>query len=359
MEINKENYEAYLLDLWEDNLSEDRKVMLYSFLEEHPEFNEDDALSLLSDISITDSKAIFDKSSIDFEHINPKNYEYFFIAYLEGDLSKEEMNSVDSFLEENPHLNEKFRQFSKAKLPIETVYYPNKEKLILGKTRVISIQTRRWFMGVVAASIVFLIWIRIPIQETPYLYTMSDLVDLKIEIHTNDSSHIDQSIRPMTSDNQITQQFVHTAPKVKLVSKKKKKMNDVFNGNEDSNPSPQIEIELDNLANIKAMELTNVIASIKPDGQLPVELSQEEISLNNCLKNKETIPTVVDFAALYLQRKSILNEERKPNIKGIINNLFAKVNRNQEPILASSEESKTKTTIFQFGDLKIEQKTAK
>src|SRR5690554_4081090 len=173
MEINKNNYEAFLLDLWEGTLSEERKVLLYNFLDEHPELNEDDSLNLLSNISIAVPELEFDKSSIDFDQINTKNYEFFFIAYAEGDLSKEEMISVDEFLKENPSLALKFEQFNKSKLPNETILFPNKGKLLLGKTNAIPNRSKHWFIGLVAASIALLFWITSPFQNTPSKYTMT------------------------------------------------------------------------------------------------------------------------------------------------------------------------------------------
>ncbi|RYM34690.1 hypothetical protein ERX46_04770 [Brumimicrobium glaciale] len=372
MEINKGNYEAYLLDLWEGNLSEELKVMLNKFLEKYPELDDGDHLNLLSDISITESKLSFDKTSINFDEINSKNYEFFFIAYSEGDLSKDEMNSIEGFLIENPELNNKFLQFNKARLPLETIKYPNKEKLILGKTHIISIPARRWFMGVVAASIVFLIWIKLPIEESPYLYTISQPVDLEIEKYTSDSFKIDSN-EPINSvvlrsENKIYKQlFTSNSPidsiqnsiKIKELDKeslansesKKQKAESPL---KDQNKAQSIDNDLINVSQLKAIEISGVVTSVA----LVKEIDTNKGSIISENDNQKT-PTIVDLTAEYLQRKNILNEERRPNLKGIINNTLTNVNKNEKPIIYIQDMPKTKTTIFQLGSLKIERQSRK
>lgn len=370
MEINKENYEAFLLDLWENNLSEEKKVMLYKFLDKHPELNENDAFSLISDISNTNSNAVFDKSSIDFEQINSKNYEFFFIAYSEGDLSKDEMKSVDDFLNEYPELNNKFLQFNKVRFPLETIEYPCKERLILGKTRVISIQSKRWFIGIAAAGVAFLLWISVPVQETPYLYTMSPIQELEIERFIDDSYEINTEnviSQKNNSDikNELAEQPIHSKADYKQKERiekvenrialniKKEKQQDF------KSPSFQKIPKLINreqlpVSQLDKNETPEVIASIVSVNK---SVDQKSIITLEQVKDKKT--TIVDLTASYLQRKNVLDEERKPDFKRIINNTLSNVNENKKPIILIEEEDNSKTTIFQFAGMKVERRKRK
>jgi hypothetical protein len=368
MEINKNNYEAYLLDLWEGNLSEDEKVMLHYFFEEHPELrssglDDGDTLNLLGDISITEPNITFDKAAITFDEINSKNHEFFFIAYNEGDLSMEEMIVVDDFLKENPSLNKKFAQFSKAKLSEETILYPNKEKLITGKTSVISIQTKRWFVGVAAASIAIMIWITIPTDSVQYKYTMAPSGDLKIEKNTPEAfksdikTPINNSIALLGSENKLEEQLsLSTSEREKDYQKYKVKSERLNKQSleENSNTVAYRKLKLMTIEKIKANDLSNVIAAI-----IPAVETEAKTAVNKKVSEKEQIPTLLDLTAAYLQSKNILDDERKPYLKSILNNSFSKVNKSNEPILATHNESNTKATIFQFGGFKVERITKK
>ena len=202
MKINKENYEAFLLDLWEGNLSDVQKAELTTFLKEHPELDDGETLSLLDDVSITAPEDEFDKELIDFETINEKNYEFFFIAYFEGDLSDDEMRSVIAFVDSHPELAKKFDQFKRAKLPEETIIYPHKKELLNEETPIISIATRNWLIGVAAASMAIFFLINPFKPENKY--DMNGLAQMGIERHSVDQIQFNTSNQNATINNEAT-----------------------------------------------------------------------------------------------------------------------------------------------------------
>lgn len=353
-----ENYEAFLLDLWEGTLSEEGKIMLSRFLEENPELKEDDALDLLNDISIVDAHEVFDKSTIRFDEINLNNYEYFFIAYAEGDLSQNEMSSVDEFLNENPALSQKCTQFKKAKLPLETIEYPNKEKLVFGKSRLIILPIQRFMIGLVAASIAFFIYLNIPINDSNAKYKMSNYEKLEIDkpdVNYDDSENI--------NEYQIAEESENAAVE-KRISRDSKNLKDFspstpleLASQEDENNINVEEIPkekaLGNVSKLEVKEFSEVTTAV-----VLVKTSTKENDANSVVKAKEKIPTIADLTAEYLQKKNILNEERKPDVKGIINS-FSNVNENKKPIIFIEEEEHSKTTVFQLGTIKVERKKRK
>lgn len=358
MKINKENYEAFLLDLWEGTLSEDEKVMLYKFLEENPQLKEEDALNLLGDISITKEKTGFDTSSIDFEKINAKNSEYFFIAYAEGDLSSEEMILVDEFLLENPSLKQKFTQFNKAKLPNETILYPNKKKLAGVKTPVIPFHTKRWILSFAAASIAILFWLSFPFESPNYRYTMTELEELEIERDKSDvntTNSIKNDLKSINNrfENEIVEQ---NSSRVRLTKKttanqqstvKESEKKDIIRQKEISNPNNKPDLIA--LKNIEVLHLPDAVTSI-----VSVRKTEDKTNENQEEKAIDKPQTIGDIAANFLQRKNVLDDERKPDLKGILNNTFSNVNENKKPIIVIEDQPNSKRTIFQLGSLKIE-----
>lgn len=135
--INRDNYEIFFLDYLDGSLSKDDIDSLLIFLNENLDLKEEFNLFISNNITLKSDKTInFGKkdtlkTSLFFnESINLNNYETFFIAYLEGDLSEIEKKSVLNFLENNPSLIKSFEQFEKAILiPDHSIVYKNKLSL--------------------------------------------------------------------------------------------------------------------------------------------------------------------------------------------------------------------------------------
>jgi hypothetical protein len=361
MGINKNNYEAYLLDLWEGNLSEDDQVLLSQFLEMHPELEGEDDLNLLEDISIIDSNVIFDKASIQFDHINLQNYEFFFVAFIEGDLSQEEMMEVNAFLIEHPTLSEKFTQFKKTKLPLETILYPHKEKLLF-KAPILLMPARRRLMFAVAASIVFIFWISSPFQNDAYKYSVTPTGKKDVNTVTVDNL-LDEAEKQKTnlildeSDNRLAVQN----PLSPSNKEKESKQHKIKEGNLNNSSPAQKEntIPYRKEEQIARIEIQTYVLPNPAVLNVAAEKIDEQMIANNSPYVKQENPTIRDLTASYLQRKNVLNDERKADLKGILNTTFSSINPNNEPVFASTEESNKKTTLFQLGGLKVERKTTK
>src|SRR4051812_33107038 len=60
--------------------------------------------------------------------ITPENYEEFFILYMDGELSKEQMAEVDEFVNAHPHLQTELQLLLSTKLPMEEISI-NKDEL--------------------------------------------------------------------------------------------------------------------------------------------------------------------------------------------------------------------------------------
>ncbi len=135
VEINKENYEFFVVDYLEGNLSTEVISLFDSFLMDNPEIAEE--IVGLSEVVLETSqqeyheKHTLKKTEIqETAGINELNYEDKFIGFHEGDLSASEQNKVDLFLVANPDLKKEFGLVGKVKLSPDTkVHYSDKASL--------------------------------------------------------------------------------------------------------------------------------------------------------------------------------------------------------------------------------------
>jgi hypothetical protein len=133
MIVNRENYEAFLLDLMEGNLSDDQENILKHFLEENPDLIVDDNFTFSfkvpeSGISLPDKEGL--KKGGANSVVNEGNYEQFCIARLEGDLSGEAESRLDRFLYENPGFGKSAEAFRSVILKADkSIGFPGKNTL--------------------------------------------------------------------------------------------------------------------------------------------------------------------------------------------------------------------------------------
>ncbi len=175
--INRENYEALLLDLIEGQLSMEDEKNLFQFLAENPDLEVD--LDQM-DISLPVFEASFPlKESIKKgglnKEINPGNFEQFCIARIEGDLPVSRELDLDAFLESNHGYFRVASIYNLLKLKADkTIEFPEKDilKAIVsssntknrGKIRRIGYQVIS-----IAASVAVLIFTYVLIQNNARL----------------------------------------------------------------------------------------------------------------------------------------------------------------------------------------------
>ncbi|MCF8298199.1 MAG: hypothetical protein K9J13_11685 [Saprospiraceae bacterium] len=138
MEINRNNYEVFLIDYLDGNLSPEMVAELLLFLESNPDLKEE--FEGMEDISVVEEEIIPIAIGIDFKEslkkpvieklITKENYEEYFIASLEGDLAKKEQKELVDFLLKNPELSKEFKLFKQTFLVPETeIKFSNKSSI--------------------------------------------------------------------------------------------------------------------------------------------------------------------------------------------------------------------------------------
>lgn len=155
--IDMSNYEIFVIDYLDGQLSTEDQVALHAFLEQHPELREEiDGLELATldpiDIS-TDFKQSLKKTPIHKSgNIDEDNYESYFVAFTENDLNKADVKHLEEFLSISPDLINEFNLFKKVKIqPDASTLFPDKESL--KKRRAVSIV---WISGIAATLTLFL-----------------------------------------------------------------------------------------------------------------------------------------------------------------------------------------------------------
>lgn len=135
MEINRHNYEAYLLDQLEGNLSVEDQQKLHDFLLLNP-----DCISELSELepwtlesekvnyaySQSLKKEFPDHASI----LTDGNFDMFSIARKEGDLSDDQIAAHQNMVDADDSIAQLWEQWQKTSLVPETLIFEGKDQLI-------------------------------------------------------------------------------------------------------------------------------------------------------------------------------------------------------------------------------------
>lgn len=126
--IDIHNYEAYLLDYSEGNLTDESQMELELFLIQHPEL--DINLSELSLVSLKEERVSFlNKSNLKKSETDLVS-ETQFIAYIEKQLPPNEMADLEKSCSINPLLSKELALYQKTIAQAdESVVYPNKQTL--------------------------------------------------------------------------------------------------------------------------------------------------------------------------------------------------------------------------------------
>lgn len=128
--ITKNNYEAFLLDYVEGNLSPEHTAELMLFFENNPELKEDleefDLLTLeVPKTNLENKEAL----KIDEDIITALTFDDFAIAEIEDLNSKEQSAAFAAFLKENPTQQKEFEIYQKTKLVSSVLVFEDKPAL--------------------------------------------------------------------------------------------------------------------------------------------------------------------------------------------------------------------------------------
>ncbi|MGM0612949.1 MAG: hypothetical protein ACQESM_05535 [Bacteroidota bacterium] len=136
MKINRNNYEAYMIDYLDGNLTSAQVDELMLFLDENPDIKaEAEGLDMTVN-PVDEQSPVYDEKAAlkqpvtdDSGTITEDNYETWFIAFVEGNLSKDEESCLHTYLNQNPEKQKELEFFKATKLQPEEVTFENKSQL--------------------------------------------------------------------------------------------------------------------------------------------------------------------------------------------------------------------------------------
>ncbi|MAX82069.1 MAG: hypothetical protein CL843_18055 [Crocinitomicaceae bacterium] len=231
--INHNNYEIWMIDYLDGNLSSAEEAVLFAFLKSNPELKEDLTLmegthlipNAKESTSIYKHKNLLKKEVRSVGNVSQANYEDLFIAYHEQLLLESEKEEIHSFLTLNPFLKRDFELYGKVYLPKETYVFADKSLLFQETTKVIPFyQKRVLYQAAAAATIALLIsvgfynsdFIKSENASVAGLMSVpSGVEQTEQAINTEDLK--DESVNILVADNVLPKRAVQTQKEKALV----------------------------------------------------------------------------------------------------------------------------------------------
>ncbi|WP_341834179.1 hypothetical protein WJU16_14350 [Chitinophaga pollutisoli] len=148
VDIHISNYEEYLYNYVDGELSPEEATALEAFVAAHPQVRAE--LDQLLAVKLTPDTPAFDnKASLYRQAAAPeRNYETVLLEYLDGELAPAEARALEAFMDEHPALRSELAVWEKARLqPDLSVTFGDKSPLYrhAEKQRVVRMDRRLWW----------------------------------------------------------------------------------------------------------------------------------------------------------------------------------------------------------------------
>lgn len=324
--INRHNYEAFLLDYLEQNLSPNMVAELMVFLEQHPdlkqELDELQAFEVLEPNSVLfDNKATLKKEALD----------NLMIAEIEGINTSQETKTLKHILKADKTAKNDFKLFQQTKLKSKKVIFKDKEAL----KKEAAIIPLRWFKNAAAAVIIMTILIQgiddgSTIDNQFQMATFNPVPITKEVFTIKETTH-----KPTTS----------TTQPIKLKSKKIIEENTTITPDEKLNTTEQLAVN-------HITEKDSIVI-------LPTVLKKEEKVLANNTKEQAPVLTIGGFLKKEATKK-ILQEETtntKQPLEIVVADLAAKVAGKKGGMKKNkNDEGEVKEYVLSIGKFSISKK---
>jgi hypothetical protein len=162
--INRSNYEEYLLLYIDGELSPEVKTQVDAFLEANPDLREE--LQLLEQTVLQPEEQVrfVDRQELYREEngISIANYQEFFLLYVDGELDHSSSQAVETFVLQNPRLQDEFTLLKQSVLTADPVIFENKASLYRKEEKRKPVVISLFRVSVAAAvlvGIVALLWV--------------------------------------------------------------------------------------------------------------------------------------------------------------------------------------------------------
>jgi hypothetical protein len=238
MDINRENFEAYLLDYEEGNLTLEEQKQVETFMYDNQDLAA--AVDFFDGLFPGRNKAVGISKhellkDINQKTISEKNVDEFIIADLEGELSGKNSWNLELYIENHPSLRKDYILYANSFLkPPPAITYPNKQELIRGNKKPLIRKIYPWMA--MAGSILLLVGF--------YFFITRSTNDQKVEnnVAINDITH-PAHVSPVTKVPDVkadNRQKTNENPKA-VISKEKTPDPDPTKNSKEITPLPEKE----------------------------------------------------------------------------------------------------------------------
>jgi hypothetical protein len=156
MQIDRSNYEVWLIDWLDGNLSDIQVEHLHHFLSENPDLKEEfDELSFFNLKPVEKSFPHKKRLQKTIANLSGSQFEYLSVAYLENDLSADQQTELKESIELDPEKKMSFELIQKIRLSPVALPYKHKRQLI--RRTVAQNVIRLSLIGLSAAAIITLV----------------------------------------------------------------------------------------------------------------------------------------------------------------------------------------------------------
>tara|TARA_R110001592_G_scaffold176016_1_gene415444 strand:+ start:114 stop:1148 length:1035 start_codon:yes stop_codon:yes gene_type:complete len=341
--INKNNYEAFLLDYMEQNLSADMVAELMLFFEQNPELKHE--LEELDDMVLPSEAIVFDGK----DELKKDVLENLMIAEIEGLNTSTESNELEEAIKEDRENEKAFLLYQKAILKPVAVVFENKESL---KRERKIIPLYWWTTSAAAILIAFFLVKNLNtegVQETQDNFADNKEVEVNTIENEKDSSAGGQPIfiEKLLDNNtiQVAEEKKSTPVKVK-----EKRVIPIINN--------EPEIENNNLVAEETPIIEKDSITIMPT------IYEDEVLLaeNNTTTKKQNPLSVGQFLKKEAQEKVLKEENPEPNKKTeiMVVDLLAKVaGKNARVDKTKNEEDEVEQYALNIGGFSFSKKVRK
>lgn len=203
MKITLQNYEAFILDYYENNLNAEQVAELLIFLENHPalktEFEDFEHISITPEAAITfETKNKLKKPVfLPYKEISSENYENYILADLENEITSQERYDLNEFIALNPEVKKEYEIYRHTYLkPDYRIKFANKKQLKKGLSAHKAGKVYRLaFITSLAASIAVLVTVvfNTPSSVEQATQTAYRKIEYKAKHFANNNINIDNS----------------------------------------------------------------------------------------------------------------------------------------------------------------------
>lgn len=340
--INKNNYEAFLLDYMEQNLSADMVAELMLFFEQNPDLKHE--LEELGEVALPIEDIVFEGK----DDLKKEVLENLMIAEIEGLNSVDQSKELQEAIEEDNVAEKTFLLYQKTVLKPTPVIFENKESL----KRERKIIPMYWWATSAAAILIAFFLVR-NINTEGFQKTKDNFADNKELEFKKNSSEVEELPKPIKEEF-LDNETIQVAEKIKTtpIKVKKKKVTPII--------KQEQPIENNLVAEQESLNEKDSITIMPTIYEEEVLLAENNIQIEKEVKGEPL--SVGQFLKKEAQKKVLKDEQPEPNKKAeiMVVDLLAKVaGKNARVDKTKNDEDETEQYALNIGSFSFSKKVRK